>query len=69
VPDVRYPIGTLEEFAASAGRDRTECLRLMAQAPTLLSGAVQGLTSGQLDTPYRDGGWSVRQIVHHFADQ
>jgi len=66
--DVRYPIGTLEEFAATVGRDRRECLGLMVRAPSLLRAAVQHLSSSQLDTPYRDGGWSVRQIVHHFAD-
>ena len=66
--DVRYPIGTVEEFAATVGRDRTECFGLMARAPALLRGAVQRLSSSQLDTPYREGGWSVRQIVHHFAD-
>ena len=66
--DVRYPIGTLEEFAAGVGRDQTECLRLMARAPSHLARAVQGLTPVQLDTPYREGGWTVRQIVHHFAD-
>ena len=66
--DMRYPIGALEEFAATVGRDRRECLVLMVQAPTRLMEAVQHLSSSQLDTPYRDGGWSVRQIVHHFAD-
>ena len=66
--DVRYPIGSVEEFAATVGRDRTECFGLMARAPALLRGAVQRLSSSQLDTPYREGGWSVRQIVDHFAD-
>jgi uncharacterized damage-inducible protein DinB len=40
----------------------------MAQAPALLTGAVQSLIQPQLDTPYREGGWTIRQIVHHFAD-
>ena len=36
--------------------------------PSLLDGAVQGLNDAQLDTPYRQGGWTVRQVVHHLAD-
>jgi uncharacterized damage-inducible protein DinB len=66
--DIRYPIGKLEKFAATVGRDRRECFGLMARAPALLGEAVQHLSSKQLDTPYREGGWSVRQIVHHFAN-
>ena len=66
--DVRYPIDTLEKFAATVGRHRRECLELMAGAPALMRAAVQHLSSSQLDTPYKEGGWSVRQIVHHFAD-
>ena len=66
--DVRYPIGTLEEFAATLGRDRRECLGLMARAPVTLTAAVHYLSSSQLDTPYREEGWTVRQIVHHLAD-
>lgn len=36
--------------------------------PSLLEAAVRGLNDSQLDTPYRDGGWTVRQVVHHLAD-
>ncbi len=36
--------------------------------PPILKSAVSGLNDGQLDTPYRDGGWTVRQVVHHLAD-
>ena len=36
--------------------------------PPLLEGAVKGLNDAQLDTPYREGGWTVRQVVHHVAD-
>ena len=66
--DLRYPAGTFEQFAATIGHDQAECLRLMARAPVLLGHAVEGLSPSQLDTPYREGGWTVRQIVHHFAD-
>lgn len=40
----------------------------IAELPTKLRAAVSGLTDQQLDTPYRDGGWTVRQTVHHVAD-
>jgi hypothetical protein len=36
--------------------------------PSLLEDAVKGLNDAQLDTPYRQGGWTVRQVVHHVAD-
>ncbi len=40
----------------------------MKSAPTNLDVALQNLNNEQLDTPYRDGGWTVRQLVHHIAD-
>jgi uncharacterized damage-inducible protein DinB len=66
--DVRYPIGkwTREPHVDAAG-----CAQLIdqiAQAPAPLAAATKGLTDRQLDTPYRDGGWTPRQIVHHIAD-
>jgi len=66
--DLRYPIGPVESYVVLSGRDRRECLARMAGAPAVLRVAVQGMSSSQLDTPYRAGGWSVRQIVHHLAD-
>ncbi len=40
----------------------------MRELPDKLEGVVKGLNNTQLDTPYRDGGWTVRQVVHHVAD-
>jgi uncharacterized damage-inducible protein DinB len=40
----------------------------IAECPPALKAAVSGLSDEQLDTPYRDGGWTVRQVVHHVAD-
>jgi hypothetical protein len=40
----------------------------IAMTPANLRSAVEGLTEQQLDTPYREGGWTVRQVVHHLAD-
>jgi uncharacterized damage-inducible protein DinB len=64
-PELRYPIG---EFDRANFTDRDENLRTIAGLPARLAEAVDGLTDEQLDTPYRDGGWTVRQTVHHIAD-
>jgi uncharacterized damage-inducible protein DinB len=45
-----------------------QAIETIAQAPAQLRLAVQGLSEAQLSTPYRDGGWTVRQVVHHVAD-
>ncbi len=66
--DLRYPIGP---FVASEPPGASERLRLLtdlAEAPERLRAAVAGLSESQLDTPYRPGGWTVRQVVHHLAD-
>jgi uncharacterized damage-inducible protein DinB len=48
--------------------ERNSKIAAIRDAPPLISAAVQGLNDEQLDTPYRDGGWTVRQVVHHIAD-
>lgn len=66
--DLRYPIGKFRpptESTPAARAAEIETLRLL---PERLRAAVAGLSDAQLDTPYRDGGWTVRQVVHHFAD-
>jgi uncharacterized damage-inducible protein DinB len=66
--DLRYPVGKwVRETGISAAR-RAELIDQIARAPGLLSAAVAGLTDAQLDTPYRPGGWTVRQVVHHVPD-
>lgn len=66
--DPRYPIGKFvpaPEFdAVLVGQ---QC-RAIARVPANMRSAVAGLGDAQLDTPYRDGGWTVRQLVHHVAD-
>ena len=63
--ELRYPIGRFNAAAEGSRADQIETLRLL---PANLRQAVSGLNEAQLDTPYRDGGWSVRQVVHHLAD-
>ncbi len=64
----RYPIGRFQPIAASTPQIRSAQIETLRLLPERLSAAVAGLNDTQLDTPYRDGGWTVRQVVHHFAD-
>jgi uncharacterized damage-inducible protein DinB len=66
--DLRYPIGKFFYDGEMSPRRRAECVDRIAAAPERLRAAVAGLTVAQLDTPYRDGGWTVRQVVHHVPD-
>jgi hypothetical protein len=62
--DLSYPIGRFQPGA----QNRKLILLEIADTPGRLRDAVEGLTENQLDTPYRPGGWTVRQVVHHLAD-
>lgn len=66
--DPRYPIGKFKRLETISSDDRTAAIRALAEMPAKLNEAVQGLSDEQLDTPYREGGWTVRQLVHHIAD-
>ena len=66
--DVRYPIGRHEAVSTLTPAQRAEYVAQIAAAPENLRRAVQGLDDKRLDTPYRDGGWTVRQVVHHVPD-
>lgn len=67
-PDLRYPIGKLARQSSLSANERRAAIDAIAAAPRLLRDAVAGLSDSQLDTPYRPGGWTVRQLVHHVAD-
>jgi uncharacterized damage-inducible protein DinB len=66
--DARYPIGNLQMPSEITPAKREEAFASMARAPQALRDAVKGLNDAQLDTPYREGGWTVRQVIHHVAD-
>jgi uncharacterized damage-inducible protein DinB len=67
-PDLRYPIGKMERKPSLSPDERRAAIDAIAVAPAKLRTAVKGLSDSQLDTPYRPGGWTVRQLVHHVAD-
>ena len=66
--DVRYPIGKFSWAGTQTVEERRRCIEEIAAAPGQMRKAVAGLGTSQLDTPYRDGGWTVRQVVHHVPD-
>jgi hypothetical protein len=68
VTDLQFPIGRFGlEGAPGVGQVR-QAITQISEAPAKLRAAVEGLTPEQLDTPYRPGGWTVRQVVHHVPD-
>lgn len=66
--DIRYPIGRFSAPASSTAGVRSAHVQTLRLLPEKLEAAVAGLSEAQIDTPYRDGGWTVRQLVHHIAD-
>ena len=66
--DLRYPIGKLSLPESTTASQRQEWIRDLAEAPTQLRAAAAGLTPEQIETPYRPGGWTVRQVIHHVPE-
>lgn len=66
--DLSYPIGKFVWEGPTGAADRARRIDAIAAAPAALRAAVASLTEAQLDTPYRPGGWTVRQVVHHLPD-
>lgn len=64
----RYPIGPFVSPVAVTQADRDGHIAVLEAAPEKLGAAVAGLDRAQLNTPYRDGGWTVRQVAHHLPD-
>ncbi len=66
--DPRYPIGKYQGPESITAETRKGWIDDIASMPALLNAAVSGLEGDQLEAPYRDGGWTIRQTVHHLAD-
>jgi hypothetical protein len=65
--DLRYPIGEYEPKPFSIEK-KIEWLADLKFLPLQLESAILNLDEAQLQTPYRDGGWTIQQLVHHVAD-
>ena len=66
--DPRYPIGKFTYDAPPSADQRNKLIDDIAQTPVALRAAVKDLSLQQIETPYRDGGWTVRQVVHHVPE-
>ena len=67
-PDLRYPVGRFTPETDLSPERRAALVAEIAELPAQLRAAVAGLDERRLATPYRPGGWTVRQLVHHVAD-
>jgi hypothetical protein len=65
---LRYPVGKLDFNSSATEKEIQQWISDIENLPLQLGKAVKGLNDIQLNTPYRDGGWTVRQVVHHVAD-
>jgi hypothetical protein len=68
IMDIRYPIGKFEPKEPLTDADRLTMIDQIAATPGLARTAVAGLSDQQLDVPYREGGWTCRQQIHHLPD-
>jgi uncharacterized damage-inducible protein DinB len=66
--DPRYPIGKFTPPELISTEDRRYAIITLAEMPELLREALRDLDDEQVSSPYREGGWTVRQLVHHIAD-
>jgi len=66
--DLRYPIGKFSYDAEGAVTSRVASIQAIEELPVRLRQAIAGFNEEQLQTPYRDGGWTVHQLIHHIAD-
>ena len=66
--DPRYPIGKFDQSITVTIKMRNDFIKTIEALPQQLRMEVENLSQKQLDTPYRDGGWTIRQVVHHLPD-
>lgn len=66
--DARYPIGRFAWPAAISRKEIEAAIEVMAAFPAQFRAAVGDLSEKQIDTPYREGGWTIRQLAHHVPD-
>ena len=66
--DPRFPVGKFHYEGTPSEQQRAKFIAEIEQVPAAMRSAIKGLSPQQLDTPYRDGGWTVRQVVHHVPE-
>ena len=66
--DIRYPIGKFQAREIITNDERTQCIQHIDDCPKKLHEAIRGFSEEQFNTPYREGGWMVKQVVHHLCD-
>lgn len=66
--NLRYPIGKFKAPIVYTSDYLSECVQSITDFPLFLNKVVSQLNDAQLDTPYREGGWTIRQVIHHCAD-
>ena len=66
--DLRYPVGEFKPKESYTDEERLRFIGEIEEVPARLRAAVEGLSEEQLDTPYRPGGWTLRQVAHHLPD-
>lgn len=65
---LKYPIGKFQKPGHVSEKNLTEAIAYLRAFPEYLSESVEEFTDAQLNTPYRPGGWTVREVIHHLAD-
>jgi uncharacterized damage-inducible protein DinB len=68
VEALRYPVGRFDPKVEVPHEQRASLIDNIAAVPSRMRAAVNGLSDARLDTPYREGGWTIRQVVHHVPD-
>lgn len=69
IETLKYPVGRMPRVATPLDRATREThLKTIEDLPARFRALVGSLTEAQLDTPYRPGGWTIRQVVHHVPD-
>lgn len=68
IENLKYPVGKFKLPSNCDDTYRATCIAALKELPAKIRLASQGMTDEQLDTPYREGGWTSRQIIHHLAD-
>ena len=68
MPDPRYPIGPFTPDQNPSPESRQRHIEQIAALPAKMRTALRGLKPDQLETPYRDGGWTLKQVAHHVPD-